>query len=220
MNDTTMTLRGRVGTQLKIYRTQSGQLIARFRLAVPRWRITDSGEFVEERTRWYSVSAWDRLAENLVPSLVKGDPVVVVGRPVASGWTDREGNARAELTINAQTVGHDLTKGKTRFTANLSTRKHAESDDANTSSDHSVNTAVEVTSLPDGVSSCDEGDDAPIESGALHFDESEPGVRRDPNVVDSVSVLVSGNDEGCDVPAPSEEIRGSGEESSEFVYDA
>lgn len=115
MSDTSITLRGRIGTDLRVNRTAGGQLVSRFRLAVPKWRVNDAGEFSQEQTLWYSVVTWGRLAQNLVASVAKGDPVIVHARPSAQAWTDREGKIRTELVMTAHTVGHDLSKGTAEF---------------------------------------------------------------------------------------------------------
>lgn len=113
--DTTMTLRGRVGTDLQTSRTKTGTLCVRFRLAVAQWRRTDSGDYEEIGVRWYSIRAWGRLADYVLPSIRKGDPVIVIGRPSANAWADHEGEIRADLVFTAVAVGHDLNYGMTRF---------------------------------------------------------------------------------------------------------
>ncbi|QWW20413.1 single-stranded DNA-binding protein [Schaalia sp. 19OD2882] len=112
-----ITLRGRVGTDLVSGRTPKDHVWVRFRLAVPQWRIDDRGNFVETGTMWYSVKAWDRLARNALRSLTKGQKVIVVGRPGAQAWQDKEGEVRTALVISAQALGHDLSAGTSHFFA-------------------------------------------------------------------------------------------------------
>ncbi len=115
MSDTTITLRGRVGTDLKVAKTQTGQVTTRFRLAVTNWFASAEGVLTQGRTTWYTIRAWDKLAENAFHSIAKGDPIIVVGRPTASAWIAETGEPRSELVITAQTVGHDLANGRTVF---------------------------------------------------------------------------------------------------------
>ena len=115
MSDTTITLRGRVGTELAAHKTASGQVTTRFRLAVTNWFAASSGELVQGRTHWYSVRAWDRLADNALHSIKKGEPVIVVGRPSANAWIDKNGERHAELVITAQSIGHDLANGRAAY---------------------------------------------------------------------------------------------------------
>ncbi len=113
--DATMTLRGRVGTDLQTSRSKTGALCVRFRLAVSQWRRTDSGNYEELGVRWYSIRAWGRLAEYVLPSVRKGDPLLVVGRPTANAWADASGEIRSDLVFNAVSIGHDLNFGTSGF---------------------------------------------------------------------------------------------------------
>jgi single-strand DNA-binding protein len=60
------------------------------------------------------VSCWRTLADHVVASVHKGDPVVVAGRLRVREWTDgdRQGT---HVDIEARSVGHDLSHGVTRF---------------------------------------------------------------------------------------------------------
>lgn len=110
-----ITLRGRIGTDLRRFTTRNDQVIVRFRLAVSQFRLRDDGTFEERDTQWYTVRAWEKLARNALGSLGKGDPVIVVGRPTVNVWKDDQGEARGELVITAQTIGHDLAQGLSKF---------------------------------------------------------------------------------------------------------
>ncbi len=59
----------------------------------------------QEKTVWFRVNAWARLAETCNQYLTKGQKVLVVGEVEEPNvWTDREGNARASLDVRARTV--------------------------------------------------------------------------------------------------------------------
>ncbi|WP_051259441.1 single-stranded DNA-binding protein [Schaalia suimastitidis] len=115
MSGQTLTLRGRVATDLSSQRTIHGHTSVRFRLCCPQWRLTDAGEFQETSTQWYTVKAWDKLGDNLMASLRKGQKVIVIGRPVAEAWADKSGEVRSALSITAVAVGHDLSAGIAQF---------------------------------------------------------------------------------------------------------
>lgn len=119
MSDTTITLRGRIGTDLRVSKTANNHLTIRFRLAVTHWFASADGVLTQGRTQWYSVHAWDRLADNALHSLTKGEPVIVTGRPRANAWKDSDGNIRSEVVINAQAIGHDLTSGRSTWTKSM-----------------------------------------------------------------------------------------------------
>lgn len=116
--DGTLTLRGRVGTDLLTLRTKDGTLGVRFRLAVTQRRRTDAGSYEALGTRWYSIRAWGRLAHYTLACVHKGDPIIMVGRPHAQAWTNSDGEVMSDLGITAHIIGHDLNYGTATFYKN------------------------------------------------------------------------------------------------------
>lgn len=116
--DTTLTLKGRVGTDLVTMKTSSNVMGVRFRMAVSQWRRTADGGYQDLGSRWYTIRAWGKLAQYVLASVHKGDPVVVCGRPSAHAWVSGNGETMADLVITAQVVGHDLNYGTARFYKN------------------------------------------------------------------------------------------------------
>ena len=57
---------------------------------------------------FYEVTCFDALAENVCGCLVKGDRVVVTGRPEIQEWNDKDGTARTTKKIIADGCGPDL----------------------------------------------------------------------------------------------------------------
>ena len=114
MSDTNITIVGNVATepQLKIV----GDDIPRcsFRLASST-RRREGDEWVDGPTSWYTVTAWRWLAENVSLSVFKGDPVVVTGRLQVREWSTDE-RSGTSVEIDAATIGHDMQRGKSRFT--------------------------------------------------------------------------------------------------------
>lgn len=119
MTEGTLTLRGRIGTDLQTFKSAQGNLCVRFRLAVSKWRVDDSGAFQELGSQWFGVKAFGRLAENCIPSLRKGNKVMVIGRPTTEAWVDNDGKARSSVVLIANSIGHDLNSGTVRFTSNM-----------------------------------------------------------------------------------------------------
>ncbi len=110
-----MVLRGRVGTEVTLRHPEQrhpeqpeARVFAWFRMAVPRHRRKDNGEWEESEALWYTVKAWGALAQNIRLSLRRGDPVIVVGRPVAQSWDTTKGERRTEIAVTAQSAGLDL----------------------------------------------------------------------------------------------------------------
>lgn len=90
MQDISTTLKGRIGSDPMMKYVKGDICVTTFRLAITRWRFTsDAGtgnaSYVEDGAYWYTVETWDTLAANVFRSCRKGDPVIVVARPVPNG---------------------------------------------------------------------------------------------------------------------------------------
>ena len=84
---------------------QSGSHVrgASFSIAVNRvW--TDESDQRQETTEWFSVVAWDVLAENCLNYLSKGSLVFVVGKPHVQQWTEKKGGRREQVQVLADKV--------------------------------------------------------------------------------------------------------------------
>lgn len=115
MNDTQITVQGFVGGIVSLKKAGDTD-VATFRLgSTPRYLNRRTNEWVDAPTQWYTVSAWRGMARNVAESLVKGDPVTVVGRLNVSTWTAQDGTERTTLEVEATSVGHDLRHGTTRL---------------------------------------------------------------------------------------------------------
>ncbi|WP_300678407.1 single-stranded DNA-binding protein [Nocardioides sp.] len=115
MNDTTITLRGNVGSDV-VLRDVGETQVANFRVgATPRVLNRATGQWHDGVTQWYTVNAWRRLAPNVKRSIFKGDPVLVHGRLTVKEWADKDGVLRTTLEVEADSVGHDLMRGTTSF---------------------------------------------------------------------------------------------------------
>lgn len=109
--DAYVQLTGNVGGTVE-FRTSTVP-IASFRLAhTPR--VRKNGEWVDAPTTWITVTCFRALAENVKASLHKGQPVLVAGRLRTNVWT-KDGITYERLTLEATTVGHDLTRGTATF---------------------------------------------------------------------------------------------------------
>jgi single-strand DNA-binding protein len=111
-----VTVTGFVGNDPRHTVTDAGLPITNFRLATTR-RYFDraKGEWVDGETNWYSVAAFRQLAVNAVASISKGDRVVVHGRLRVRLWETGEKSGTA-VEIDADTIGHDLSWGRTEVT--------------------------------------------------------------------------------------------------------
>lgn len=85
---------GNLGRDPEMSYTPSGSAVTKFSVAVSR-RSKDrqSGENREETT-WFSVVAWERLAEICNQYLHKGSKVYLEGRMTSRKYTDKDGIER------------------------------------------------------------------------------------------------------------------------------
>ncbi len=94
---------GNLGSDPEMRFTPSGVPVTSFSVAVNR-RWTDSSGEQREKTTWFRVTAWRKLAELCNQYLSKGRLVLVEGEIDASAWLDNQGNPRATLELTARNV--------------------------------------------------------------------------------------------------------------------
>src|SRR5215469_1022070 len=93
---------GNLGKDPEVKYTASGVPVARFSLATNERFKDQSGEF-QERTEWYSIVAWQRLAEIVGEFVSKGSKIYVEGKLQTSEWKDRlsgEKKYRTDIVAN------------------------------------------------------------------------------------------------------------------------
>ncbi|NUR08030.1 MAG: single-stranded DNA-binding protein [Nocardioidaceae bacterium] len=114
MNEAFVTFQGWVGNDVQHRETTQGN-VANFRVgSTPRIRRR-SGEWVDGKTSWFSVSCWRGLADNVRDSVRKGEPVVVHGRLRTDVWEREDGQTSTTYVVDAVYVGHDLSRGTAAF---------------------------------------------------------------------------------------------------------
>ena len=94
---------GNVGKDPEMRYTPDGTPVTSFTVAVnKKWAGGEGGG--GEKTWWFKVSCWRKLAETTNQYLKKGRQVMVIGEIDASAWTDQEGKPRASLDLTARDV--------------------------------------------------------------------------------------------------------------------
>jgi single-strand DNA-binding protein len=95
---------GHLGRDPEMRYTPDGTPVTTFSVATSRKWTNAEGE-PQERTTWFRVSTWRKLAETCNQYLTKGRLVLVEGDIDASAWTDKtSGEARASLELRARIV--------------------------------------------------------------------------------------------------------------------
>lgn len=97
------TIIGYLGRDPEMRYTPSGAPVTNFSVATSR-RWTDAAGVQQERTTWFRVVAWRKLAEACNQYLHKGQLVMVEGEVDASAYMPSGGEPRASLELTARTV--------------------------------------------------------------------------------------------------------------------
>lgn len=98
-----MTAIGNLGSDPEMRYTPNGNPVTSFRIATNRRYTGPSGERKEE-TEWFTVVAWNKLAELCNQYLTKGRKVYVEGRLQSHSWEGRDGVTRFRNEIVANQI--------------------------------------------------------------------------------------------------------------------
>lgn len=92
---------GRLGKDVELRHTQNNQPVASLSVGVSEQWNDKSGN-KQERTEWFSVVIWGKLAEVADKYLKKGSKVYLEGKMQTRKWTDNNGDDRysTELVLN------------------------------------------------------------------------------------------------------------------------
>jgi single-strand DNA-binding protein len=97
------TVVGHLGQDPQMRYTPTGVPVTSFSVATTR-RWTNANGEQQEKTTWFRVTCWRKLAELAAQYLQKGRLVLVEGDIDAQAFTDKQGNLRASLELTATTV--------------------------------------------------------------------------------------------------------------------
>lgn len=116
INGATVTLAGYVATEPHYKTINDGTPHVSMRVAwTSRVRDRETGEWRDGKTSFANVNCWRKLANNVVSSLRKGQAIVVTGRLQVRDFDDKEGRRRIAVDIEADAIGHDLSRGVAHF---------------------------------------------------------------------------------------------------------
>ena len=108
---------GHLGRDPEMRYTPDGTPVTSFSIATTR-RWTNAEGQTQEKTTWFRVSTWRKLAETCNQYLTKGQLVLVAGDIDASAWSDKtSGEPRATLELRARLVRFLSKKGERVETA-------------------------------------------------------------------------------------------------------
>ena len=91
---------GNLGRDPELRYTPQGTAVCSFSVATSE-KKRDKGGDMQDVTTWFRVTLWGKQAETASKYLTKGKPVYIEGRLRIEEWTDRDGNNRQSLEVNA-----------------------------------------------------------------------------------------------------------------------
>jgi single-strand DNA-binding protein len=101
---------GNLGRDPELRYTPQGVAVCDFSMATNERKRDKSGEFHDVPT-WFRITLWRNQAENAAKYLKKGNPVYIEGRLSLEEWTDRDGNTRQTLAVQATDM-HFISGGR------------------------------------------------------------------------------------------------------------
>jgi single-strand DNA-binding protein len=104
----TISIIGRLVAEPEVTFGKNGKAIAKFRVASNRRAQQPDGTWQTVETNYWRCTAFAHLAEKVIDTLEKGDPIILRGRPTINAWETPEGEKREQLEIIAETVGMDI----------------------------------------------------------------------------------------------------------------
>lgn len=90
---------GYLGMDPEIRSTPSGTKVAKMRLAVREYRFNRQTNEKTIKTHWFSLNAWDRLADTCERFLKKGTRIAVRGSLEYQEWTKKEGGRSSKIEV-------------------------------------------------------------------------------------------------------------------------
>lgn len=101
-----ITLTGRIANDPEMRFTQSGTAITRFTVATSR-RRKNGDQWEDVDTTFWTCTAWDQLAEQVMEHLKKGQAVVVSGQAYQANW-EKDGEKRSRIEVRVDAAGPNL----------------------------------------------------------------------------------------------------------------
>lgn len=87
---------GRAARAAEVKYLDSGKSVAKVRIAINNGR--------DAEPYWFTVEAWDALAQRLADGCDKGSMIKVTGRVVENNWQTKTGEPRTDVIIKAQDI--------------------------------------------------------------------------------------------------------------------
>jgi single-strand DNA-binding protein len=123
---------GRIQEDPELKFTNSGAALASFTLITTTGAKKEGDQFAPNA--FLDVTVWNgknnKLAENVVESLHKGDRAIITGKLVQNEWEAQDGTKRSKLVFTAFEVGVDLTYSTVQVQENERTGRQTQGSSA------------------------------------------------------------------------------------------
>lgn len=104
MPETVITIEGNLTADPELRALPSGVMVSNFTVASTP-RIKQGDEWKDGTTLFVQVTAWRELGEGAANTLRRGNSVIVKGKLKQENYTDKEGNKRSAIKLDADAVG-------------------------------------------------------------------------------------------------------------------
>jgi single-strand DNA-binding protein len=103
MSNPNVTIIGRLAADPE-FKSFGSNSVAKFRVITSDRRKNEDGKWEDINTSGWNVVAWNNAADSCKNILEKGQEVIVIGVMKEDLWTDKEGNNRKSIEVNASTI--------------------------------------------------------------------------------------------------------------------
>jgi len=100
-----VTLAGNAVADAELRFTPKGSAVASFRVAVNERIKNADGTWGDGDTTFFTVSAWESMAERVAEQVKKGTRVIVTGKLKAREYEAKDGTVRTSIDVRAEEVG-------------------------------------------------------------------------------------------------------------------
>lgn len=90
------TIAGRAARDPEVRYLNGGKAVAKARIAVNTSK--------DAEPHWFTVEAWEQLAQDLADTCQKGSMVIATGRVTTDRWQTKNGEERTDLVIKAREI--------------------------------------------------------------------------------------------------------------------
>jgi single-strand DNA-binding protein len=117
MYDTAITMCGNVITAPEWRRTSNtGTYVMTFRFASTSRKLDrGTNQWIDGDSLRVKVACWRTLGQNAFESIQLGDPLIIYGRLYSRDWVDSDQKRRTSYELDAISVGHDISRGVSKF---------------------------------------------------------------------------------------------------------